>query len=221
MIKGVAFDAYGTLFDVFSVAQKCEKEYPGKGAQISQIWRQKQLEYSWLRTLMDRYENFWEVTKDALSYALEELGLQYNQQKIEEIINSYLYLETYPEVVEALQKFRPHKLMILTNGNSEMLDQLLVNTGLNKLLDEFTSAHTVKLFKPKAEVYQLAVDGFKMNRDEILFVSSNAWDIAGAKSFGFTVGWINRLNKPTEKLGSQPDYIVSSLLELVQKTKGK
>ncbi len=221
MIKGVAFDAYGTLFDVYSVAQKCEKEYPGKGAQISQIWRQKQLEYSWLRTLMDRYENFWEITKEALCYALEDLGLQYNQQKIENIMNSYLYLETYPEVAEALQKFRPYKLMILTNGNSEMLDQLLINTGVNKLLDEFISAHTVKLFKPKAEVYQLAVDCFKVNRDEILFVSSNAWDIAGAKSFGFTVGWINRLNKPTERLGFQPDYIVSSLLKLAQKTTGK
>jgi 2-haloacid dehalogenase len=219
MIKGVVFDAYGTLFDVFSVTQKCEKEYPGKGTQISQIWRQKQLEYFWLRTLMDRYENFWEVTKEALCYALEELGLQYNQQKIVKLMNSYLYLEPYTEVVEALQTFRPLELIVLTNGNSEMFDQLFVNTGINKLLDGFISADTVKLCKPRTEVYQLAVDHFKVNRDEILFVSSNAWDIAGSKSFGFTVGWINRLNKQPEKLGFSPDYIVKNLLELSERIK--
>lgn len=219
MIKGVVFDAYGTLFDVFSVAQECEREYPGKGAQISQIWRQKQLEYSWLHTLMNRYKNFWEISEEALCYALEEIGLQYNQGKIGNIMNSYLCLNIYPDVMEALQNFRPYKLMILTNGNFEMIDRLLINTGLNKLIDEVISADTVKQFKPKTEVYQLAVDCCKANRDEILFVSSNAWDVAGSKSFGFTVGWINRLNKPAEKLGFQPDYIVSNLLELAQKTR--
>lgn len=221
MIKGVVFDAYGTLFDTFSVAQECEKEYPGKGVQISQIWRQKQLEYAWLHILMDHYKNFWEITKDALCYALEELGLRYNEEKIKSIMNSYLYLKVYPEVVEALQSFRPNKLMVLSNGNPVMLNQLFINTGLSKLIDEFISADTVKLFKPKTDVYQLAVDSSKVKRNEILFVSSNGWDIAGSKSFGFTVGWINRLNKPVEKLGFQPDYIVSDLLELARMTKGK
>lgn len=221
MIKGVVFDAYGTLFDVFSVAQKCEREYPGKGAQISQIWRQKQVEYSWLHTLINRYKNFWDISKEALCYALDEIGLQYSPKKIRNIMNAYLCLSIYPDVMEALQNFRPHKLMILTNGNFDMMNPLLINTGLNNQIDEFISADAAKLFKPRAEVYQLVVDRYKVNRDEILFVSSNAWDVAGSKSFGFTVGWINRLNKPIEKLGFQPDYIVSNLLELAQMTKDK
>ncbi|MFT8889007.1 MAG: haloacid dehalogenase type II [Ethanoligenens sp.] len=220
-IKGVVFDAYGTLFDVFSVAQKCERKYPGKGMQISQIWRQKQLEYSWLRTLMNSYKNFWEISKESLCYALEEIGLQYNQEQIENIMDSYLCLSTYPEVSEALQEFRSYKLMILTNGNFEMINPLLIHTGLNKRINEVLSADTVKLFKPRDEVYQLVVDHYKVSKAEIMFVSSNAWDAAGAKSFGFTVGWINRLDKPTEKLGFQPDYIVSNLLELAQKIRGE
>lgn len=217
MFKGVAFDAYGTLYDVFSVAQKCENEYPGKGDEISKIWREKQLEYSWLQTLMGHYKNFWKVTEDALRYSLESLGLLYDENKINEIMSSYFNLNVYPEVIEALQKFRPRKLAILTNGNADMLDKLIAGTGVNKYLDGFLSADTVQLFKPKPEVYQLAVDSFGICKSEILFVSSNAWDIAGAKSFGFTVGWINRLNKPSEQLGVQVDYTVSNLLELAQK----
>ncbi len=221
MFKGVVFDAYGTLYDVFSVAQKCEHEYPGKGDEISKIWREKQLEYSWLQTLMGHYQNFWKITEDALRYSLECSGLPYDENKINEIMSSYFNLNVYPEVIEALQKFRPRKLAILTNGNADMFDKLIAGTGLNQYLDEFLSADTVQLFKPKPEVYQLAVDSFEIGKSEILFVSSNAWDIAGAKSFGFTVGWINRLNKPFEQLGVQADYIVSNLLELAQKVAQK
>lgn len=217
MFKGVAFDAYGTLYDVFSVTQNCEIEYPGKGEEISKLWREKQLEYSWLHTLMGNYKNFWQITEDALCYALKSLGLLFDKNKIDKIMCAYFNLNTYPEVVEALQKFRPRKLAILTNGNAEMLDKLVVHSGLNKYLDVFLSADAVHVFKPKPEVYQLAVDSFGVNKSEILFVSSNAWDIAGAKSFGFTVGWINRLNKPSEQLGIHADYTVSNLLELVQK----
>ena len=217
MLKGIVFDAYGTLFDVFSVAQKCEKEYPGRGDEISQIWRQKQLEYSWLQTLMGQYKQFWNITEDALCYALKSLELFYNEDNIKSLMDSYYNLTVYSDVEEALQKFRPRKLVILTNGNAEMFDHLLVNTGMNQYLDGFLSADTVKLFKPRPEVYQIAVDYLGINKNEILFVSSNAWDIAGAKSFGFSTGWINRAHKPCEQLGVQPDYIVSSLLELAQK----
>lgn len=216
MYKGIAFDAYGTLFDVYSVAQKCEIEYPGKGIEISKIWREKQLEYSWLQTLMGHYKNFWQITEDALRYSLNSFGLLYDAEKINEIMSSYFNLNIYPEVIESLQMFRPRKLVILTNGNVEMFDKLIAGTGLNKYLDGFLSADMVQLFKPRPEVYQLAVDSFKTGKDEILFVSSNAWDIAGAKSFGFNVGWINRLNKPYEQLGAQADYVVSNLLELAQ-----
>ncbi len=217
MLKGVVFDAYGTLFDVFSVAQKCEEEYPGRGDEISQIWRQKQLEYSWLQTLMGQYKRFWDITEDALCYALKSLGLYYNEDNIKSLMNSYYNLTVYSDVAEALDNFRPRKLVILTNGNAEMFDQLLVNTGVNQYLDGFLSADKVQLFKPRPEVYQIAVDYLGINKNEILFVSSNAWDIAGAKSFGFSTGWINRGHKPCEQLGVKPDYIVSSLLELTKK----
>lgn len=221
MIKSVVFDVYGTLYDVFSVVKKCESLYPEKGEQIGKLWRNKQLEYTWLRTLMNRYENFWDITKDALYYALDSLALEYDSDQINDIMNSYLNLDPYPEVVEALQKFRPRKLAVLTNGNMDMLDQLVVRTGLDKFLEGVLSADTIQLFKPKPEIYQLAVDFFGISKNEILFVSSNAWDIAGAKSFGFTVGWINRFNQPSEQLGVQADYVATNLLELAKKVEGK
>ncbi|QHQ63410.1 haloacid dehalogenase type II [Anaerocolumna sedimenticola] len=221
MIKAVVFDAYGTLYDVHSIVRKCEKIYPGKGYQISQVWRQKQLEYSWLRSLMDRYQDFWSLTGDALSYALDELNLQYSKGTIEDILNEYLYLDLYPEVVESLQAFRPWKLSILSNGSPKMLKELAANTNLDKHMDAIISVDSLKTYKPKANVYNLAVENLGVNKNEILFVSSNGWDVAGSKSFGFTVGWINRLNKPVERLGIEPNYIVSNLAELANKVKNK
>lgn len=218
MIKAVVFDAYGTLYDVNSVVQKCEEFFPKKGAEISKIWRQKQLEYSWLNALMDRYEDFWIITGNALCYALEELELEYNEDIIRKILRVYLNLKLYPEVIEALEAFRPCKLAILSNGTSEMLRELATNTCLNKHLDEILSVDPLKTYKPNPEVYKLAVEKLGVNKEEILFVSSNGWDVSGAKSFGFIVGWVNRLNKPTEKLGFKPDYKVSNLKELVDKT---
>lgn len=216
MIKSVVFDVYGTLYDVFSVMKKCEHLYPGKGEQISKIWRNKQLEYTWLRTLMNRYENFWHVTEDALCYALDSLALEYDSNKINDIMSSYLSLDPYPEVIDALQKFKSRKLAVLTNGNTDMIDKLVVVTGLNKFFQGVLSADTIQLFKPKPEIYQLAVDFLETTPKQILFVSSNAWDIAGAKSFGFTVGWINRFNQQPEKLGVQADYIATNLLDLAE-----
>lgn len=217
MYKSVVLDAYGTLFDVFSVAQKCETVYPGRGDVISKLWREKQLEYSWLRTLMGQYKNFFKVTEDSLCYTLETLELSYDEDIINEIMDSYFNLGIYPEVFEALEKFRPRKLAILTNGNLEMFDKLIADTGLNQYLDSVLSADTVHLFKPRPEVYQLAVDSLKNSKEETLFVSSNGWDIAGAKSFGFAACWVNRNNKPPEKIGDQADYVVMNLLELAQK----
>lgn len=214
MIKGVAFDAYGTLFDVYSVFQKCEEVYPGKGDAISRLWRQKQLEYSWLRTLMGRYETFWHITGDALRFTLDTLALPYDDERIDDIMDAYFHLETYPDVIGALDMLRPRPSVILTNGNVAMLDQLVANSVLNERLDGILSADTVQLFKPRPEVYQLGVDHLSFEPHEILFVSSNWWDAAGAKSFGFTVGWINRLKQPVDHLDVQPDYIVESLLEL-------
>lgn len=216
MIKAVAFDAYGTLYDVYSVQQKCEAAFPGNGAAIAQTWRQKQLEYTWLLTLMGRYQPFWAITKNALGYALDELGLAHSPAQIEELACAYHHLTLYPEVKQALAALRPLKRMILTNGNPEMIAPLLKNTGIKGELDGLLSAHTVRMYKPCAPVYQQAAEAFGATKEEILFVSSNGWDVAGAKAFGFTVGWVNRTGKPAEALGAPPDYTARNLLGLME-----
>ena len=216
MIEGVAFDAYGTLYDVYSVERKCEEKYPGDGAAISRMWRQKQLEYSWLRTLMGRYESFWHVTQDALRYTLADAGLAVDEGAIEDIMGAYLRLTMYPEVIEAFEVLGACKKVILTNGNLEMIEPLVDRTGLAAHLDGCLSADTVRQFKTRPEVYQLAVDRLGLAREKILFVSSNGWDVAGAKSFGFTVGWVNRAGKPGEELGVRADYVALDLLLLAQ-----
>lgn len=220
MIEGVAFDAYGTLYDVYSVERKCEEKYPGDGAAISRMWRQKQLEYSWLRTLMGRYESFWHVTQDALRYTLADAGLAVDEGAIEDIMQTYLKLDMYPEVFEALDALGPRKKVILTNGNPEMIEPLVERTGLAAHLDGCLSADEVGLFKTRPEVYQLAVERMGLEKEKVLFVSSNGWDVAGAKSFGFTVGWVNRAGKTAEELGVRADYVVSNLLELARAVAG-
>ncbi|WP_139652913.1 haloacid dehalogenase type II [Raoultibacter phocaeensis] len=220
MIEGVAFDAYGTLYDVYSVEQKCEENYPGNGAAISRMWRQKQLEYSWLRTLMGRYENFWRVTQDALRYTLADIGLKADAAVLDEIMETYLKLEMYPEVIEAFALLGSRKKVILTNGNLEMIEPLVERSGLAAHLDGCLSADEVGLFKTRPEVYGLAIEHMGLEKEQVLFISSNGWDVAGAKSFGFTVGWINRAGKPAEELGVRADYDVPNLLALAQAVAG-
>ena len=219
MIKAILFDAYGTLYDVNSVMKKCNELYPGKGTQISQIWRQKQLDYVWIRSLMNKYADFWSLTKDALCYALEELRLQYNEEIVDNILNEYYYLNLYPEVIEAMNIFRPRKLVILSNGNIHMLNELAKNTSMDKYLDDIISFDDCKVYKPKPDAYDLAAKRLGFDKEEIIFISSNGWDVAGSKSYGFIVGWLNRLHKPMDRLGSTPDYIASNLIELGQKIK--
>ncbi|MGC6174639.1 haloacid dehalogenase type II [Lacrimispora sp. 38-1] len=219
MIKSVLFDAYGTLYDVHSVTKKCNELYHGRGMEISQIWRQKQLDYVWITSLMDKYKDFWSLTKEALYYSLEELGLQYNEKIVEEILNEYLHLSLYPEVMEALNNFRPRELFILSNGNLRMLNELVKNTYLDKHLDGIISVEDYKVYKPKPDAYDLAAKRLGLDKEEILFISSNGWDAAGSKSFGFTVGWLNRFGKPADRLGMTPDFIASDLKELAQITK--
>lgn len=216
MFKAVAFDAYGTLYDVYSVQQKCEDVYPGFGERISRTWRQKQLEYSWLRTLAGRYVDFWDVTKDALRYTLDVFELDFDEQTIESIMETYLHLQTYPEVKSALEAFRPRSLSILSNGSPRMLEAVTAATGLDEYIETIYSVDALHLYKPRPEVYQLCADGLGFDLADILFVSSNAWDVAGAKSFGFSVGWVNRFGLPMDRLGVAPDFESSDLLGLVQ-----
>ena len=212
MPSALVFDAYGTLFDVHSVQARCDRLWPGKGAQLSQTWRAKQLEYTWLRSLMRRYAPFSQVTRHALEFACMSLALSLDELKIETLLHEYLRLALYPEVLAAMKNLKARRA-ILTNGSPDMIDPLVAQSGLT--FDAVLSVDTLKVYKPAPEVYQLAVDALKMPKEKIAFVSSNCWDALGAKSFGFQVYWINRGGAPVDHLGFQPDNIVKSLDEIL------
>jgi 2-haloacid dehalogenase len=209
----LVFDAYGTLYDVHAVIRHCEEFWPGKGTALSQLWRAKQLEYTWQRSLMRRYLPFSAVTREALAYACEALKLALDQTRVNALMDEYLKLAAYPDVPAALQRLAGRKLAILTNGSPDMIEPLVKHSGLK--FDAVLSVDELKIFKPAPEVYQLAVDRLGVPKESIGFVSSNCWDALGAKSFGLRVFWINRLKAPVDRLGFQPDAIVSSLDEVL------
>jgi len=213
-IRALAFDAYGTLFDVHSVISTCNQVFPEKGPALSQLWRAKQLEYTWLRSLMGRYEDFWQVTEAALIFACRSLGLDCPPATREKLMDSYLHLDPFPEVRQALQSLVRYKLAILSNGSPRMLAAAVENTGLKAVFADVISVDEVKIFKPSPRVYELAARHLNVPQGAIGFISSNFWDIAGAKSFGLWTCWINRSKAPEEELGVRPDAIIGSLAEL-------
>ncbi len=192
-IKAVVFDAYGTLYDVQSVAEVTEDAFPGYGEIITQIWRIKQLEYSWLRSLMRRYQDFSVVTRNSLAYTLRSLGLQYDAGTFDRIIAKYLHLDLYPDALASLEAMKDKKLAILSNGSPDMLNALVRNSGLDRVLDATISVDTKKVFKPSPEAYTLIEDVLGVPPAEVLFISSNPWDACGAKAFGLNVAWIERV----------------------------
>jgi 2-haloacid dehalogenase len=206
--EAFVFDAYGTLFDVHSVVARCESCFPGKGAQLSQLWRAKQLEYTWQRSLMQRYAPFSTVTREALAYACEALRL--DPRESEALIDEYLRLSLYPDVAGTLRKLKGKKA-ILSNGSPDMLLPLVKNSALE--FDAVISVDELKIFKPAPQVYQLAVD--RLGTKNIGFVSSNCWDAIGAKSYGFDVYWINRAGAPVDRTGFKPDRILKTLDEVL------
>jgi 2-haloacid dehalogenase len=192
-IKAVVFDAYGTLYDVQSVADVTEEAFPGYGGIITQIWRIKQLEYTWLRSLMGRYEDFAVVTRDSLAYTLRTLGLEYERGTFARIIDKYLHLDLYPDALAALAALNGKKLAIFSNGSPDMLNALVKNTHLDRVLDAVVSVDAKKIFKPSPLAYALVEETLGVAPREMLFVSSNPWDAIGAKAFGFNVAWIERV----------------------------
>jgi 2-haloacid dehalogenase len=214
-LKALVFDAYGTLFDVHSVTALAEQLFPGKGAALSQLWRTKQLEYTWLRTLMGRYESFDTVTEAGLRYAAQALKLEASEAQLKHLIAQYVHLTPFADARATLQALKPKQLAILSNGAPGTLGALCANSGIGPLLDAVLSVDSLRVFKPTPQVYQLACDELKLAKEEIGFVSSNGWDAAGAKSFGFTVFWINRASAPTEVLPAKPDHVVSNLNDLL------
>lgn len=211
-IDVLLFDAYGTLWDVHSVMKRCDACWPGKGMAVSQVWRAKQLEATWLRSLMGRYVPFSTVTREALGFACESLHLSLQADHESELMAEYLKLATFPDVADALMKKLAPRTGILSNGSPDMLQPLVLHSGLK--FDAVLSVDEVKVFKPAPQVYQLAVERFGVPKERIGFVTSNFWDAAGAKSFGFTVYWINRGGAPAERLGFQPDRVLKSLAAL-------
>ncbi len=214
-LTALAFDAYGTLFDVHSVMTVAERLFPGQGKALSQLWRTKQLEYTWQRSLMRRHADFNAVTRDALRYACAALKLPFTAEALERLNDAYRTLSVFPDSLDAMAALRGRvKLAILSNGAPDMLHAVVANSPLRGAFDEVLSVEEVGVFKPDPRVYQLAVDRLGVPAGNIGFVSSNGWDAAGAKAFGFTVYWINRAGAPTEELGVEPDVELASLRDL-------
>ncbi|EIM05836.1 haloacid dehalogenase [Planococcus antarcticus DSM 14505] len=215
-IKTFVFDVYGTLFDVTAIKNECEELYPGYGETISQTWRTKQVEYFMLRQLMGNYATLYSITYQALKYALKENDLKSNEQIEHQLLKAYLHLPLYDEVEKVLTELKDQKLVVFSNGSHDMLDPLIENAGLKDLFSEVLSIDEIKEFKPVPASYQYVVEKLKLENQEVLFMSSNGWDISGAKNFGFQTAWINRKNLPVEELELEPDYIFSDLNGLLK-----
>jgi 2-haloacid dehalogenase len=237
-IKAVVFDAYGTLYDIQSVATVTEQAFPGHGEIITQVWRIKQLEYTWLRSLMGRYTDFAAVTAESLAYALRVLGLGHDDAAFARIMDKYLHLDLYPDALAALSAMKDRTLAILSNGSPDMLNALVTNSGLDRVLDAVLSVDANRIFKPGPEAYALIESGLGVAPAEVLFISSNPWDACGAKAFGLNVAWIERVTPEAmalacvksdvvppltmfkairtqmDELGIQPDYRIHGLSEL-------
>lgn len=237
-IKAVVFDAYGTLYDVQSVAAVTDTAFPGYGELISQIWRLKQLEYTWLRSLMGRYEDFSVITRDSLSFTLKTLGLTFDAAIFERIMDKYVHLDLYPDAKQTLAALKGRKLAILSNGSTDMLNALVRNSGLDAILDATISIDSTRIFKPSPRTYELIEAHLGVRPQEVLFVSSNPFDACGAKSFGLNVAWIERVTPEAmaaelakadlvrplsmfkairmqmDEYGLEPDYRIGALADL-------
>ncbi len=219
-LRGVVFDAYGTLFDVYSISKRAEQRYPGMGAAISTTWRDKQIEYSRLVTLSDPspsgsryYQTFWELTRAALVYSLQKLNLSHTVVEIDDLMSGYARLESYPECLAVLQAVKARGLVsaILSNGSPDMLRAAAENSGLTPWLDHLISVDAVRQFKTSPACYALASQVLGIPTGSLLFVSSNGWDVVGARWFGFRTCWVNRQGLPFETIGERPHHMCSAL----------
>ncbi len=211
-IKACIFDAYGTLFDVNAACRELSKEVGDNWEKLASLWRLRQVEYTWLRNSMDEYIDFWQITSDALDYAMETLGIE-NDDLREELLNLYLKLEAYPEVNDLLKKLKQRGLKtgILSNGNMKMLNSAVNNANIREYLDEILSVEDCKIYKPSSKVYDLVKIKMQISKENVLFFSSNAWDMHAASNYGFKTIWVNRFNTKLERLPGKPIDIVNSL----------
>ncbi|MGL5617206.1 MAG: haloacid dehalogenase type II [Sarcina sp.] len=217
-IKICVFDAYGTLFDFNSAVNKYKKTLGAQYEEFSKVWRNKQLEYSFLREIMNSYKDFFEVTKDALKYTMEFFNIV-DRELEEKLMETYLKLDSYEEVKDFMKllKEKDVKKVILSNGSKDMLNSAIKSADLENEIDEAISVEEIGIFKPNKKVYEIIVNKYKVSKEEVVFFSSNGWDIAGATKYGFKTIWINRNNLPVEKLGNKPTIVVQSLKESLNK----
>ena len=213
--KAVVFDAYGTLFDVNSAAKKCKDKIGAKWETFANFWRTTQLEYTWLRSLMKRHKNFWDITEDSLDKSMKVFNINKNMKN--ELLSLYKILSPYPEVKGVLEglKKKNFKLAILSNGTLDLLNELVESNNLNNLFDDLFSIEEVKIYKPDPRVYEIPIKKYKIKSDEITFLSANTWDVSGGGNFGYNSIWVNRHNSVFDILDFQPKNEISNLTQLL------
>ena len=215
--KAVVFDAYGTLFDVNSAAEKCKDKIGTKWETFANFWRTTQLEYTWLRSLMKRHKNFWDITEDSLDKSMKVFNINKNMKN--ELLSLYKILSPYPEVKGVLEdlKKKNFKLAILSNGTLDLLNELVESNKLNNLFDDLFSIEEVKIYKPDPRVYEIPIKKYKIKSDEITFLSANTWDVSGGGNFGYNSIWVNRHNTVFDILDFQPKNEINNLTHLLDK----
>ena len=214
-IKAIIFDAYGTLFDVNSAAEKCKERLGDKWEGFANYWRTTQLEYTWLRSLMRRHKDFWQITEDSLDKSMNFYNIDNSMRS--ELLNLYKTLSPFPEIKDTLKKLKQsnYKLAILSNGTPDLLDELVASNGLKDIFDDIFSVEEVGIFKPDSKVYDLPINKYNIEKNEVLFLSANTWDVAGAGNFGYISIWLNRNNNIFDKLDFEPNKQISNLSELL------
>jgi 2-haloacid dehalogenase len=214
-IKAIIFDAYGTLFDVNSAAEKCKDKIGDKWESFANYWRTTQLEYTWLRSLMKRHKDFWQVTEDSLDKSMKVFNIDNSMRN--ELLDLYKILSPYPEVPEILKslKEKDYKLSILSNGTPSLLKELVKSNNIENLFDDIFSIEEVGIYKPDSKVYDLPIKKYKIENNEVAFLSANTWDVSGGGNYGFNSIWVNRNNSIFDNLDYKPQYEVKSLKELI------
>jgi 2-haloacid dehalogenase len=214
-VKVVIFDAYGTLFDVNSAAEKCKNQIGDKWEAFANYWRTTQLEYTWLRSLMKRHKDFWKVTEDSLDKSMKVFNINPNMR--DELLSLYKKLSTFPEVNDTLKQLKNKnlKLAILSNGSPDLLDELVNSNNLIEIFDDLFSIEEVKIYKPDNKVYEIPIHRYKIKPEEIVFLSSNTWDVSGGGNYGYQSVWVNRNNNIFDNLDYKPKHEIKNLKQLL------
>ena len=214
-IKVIVFDAYGTLFDVNSAAKKCRGKIGDKWEGFANFWRTTQLEYTWLRSLMKRHKDFWQVTEDSLDKSMKAFKIDSSMKS--ELLNLYKVLSPYPEVIEVLKKLKvkEYKLAILSNGTPALLNELVKSSNLENIFDDLFSVEEVGIYKPDSKVYDIPVKKYQIEADKVAFLSANTWDVSGGGNYGYNTIWVNRNNNIFDNLDYKPKNEINNLTQLL------